>query len=343
MIKKDFSRLTLRNNAKLMDALNIINEGISNCVFIVSEDFKFQGLVTDGDIRRGLLRGLTVGDSVLEVVNDAPMVDVIGSKYNIRQDELAPGSIVPVVDQDYFLIDFYKIGELIAQTSPVVIMAGGFGTRLGKKTENLPKPMIPIAGKPVLEHIVSSFKKQGFKNFIITTHFKSEKIVDYFKDGREFNVNIDYVCEEVPLGTAGSIGLLKDYGISEPFIVSNGDILCDIDFRKALKIHKDERADVTILTAEYEWQLPYGQVVRNDASEFSHIKEKPNFRFEIMSGNYVFSERIIECIPSEISMGMDELIDQEKNNNARIMSANLGSYWIDIGLPSQLLRAEYAF
>jgi NDP-sugar pyrophosphorylase family protein len=218
-----------------------------------------------------------------------------------------------------------------------VIMAGGFGTRMQPHTNDMPKPMLPVGGKPMLEHIVGQLRDSGVKQMQITTHYKAEMIHDHFGDGSSHGVKVDYVNEDCPLGTAGALGLLKLQ--QSPFLVMNGDIVTKLDFRKMLDFHKEHKAEMTVAVRQYEMSVPFG-VVETQGVNITKITEKPATAFLVNAGIYLLEPKIIEIIPAGQKLDMTDLIDISLAQGLRVVSFPIVEYWLDVGTPMDYERAN---
>lgn len=311
-----------------------IDKNLIGAVFITDSNSKVIGVVTDGNVRRAILKGYRIEDSVKNIYHtDFKYVNTLVSKqkvkekmlkYNIRQ--------LPLLDEQGKLIDLYFLDNIISyekKDNYVFILAGGLGTRLRPLTENMPKPMLKIGGKPILERIIEQFKEYGFSNFIISINYKGEIIEEYFKDGKEFDVNIQYVKEEKKLGTAGSINLAKDK-LNKDFVVINGDILTGIDFECMLNHHIENKYQVTAGARNYEMKVPYGVMITENKF-IKSLEEKPTYNFYINSGVYVLSKDVIKYIPDDKEYDMTNLIEDVIKNEGKCGTYNITEYWSDIG------------
>ena len=222
--------------------------------------------------------------------------------------------------------------------NPVFLMAGGFGTRLHPLTKEMPKPLLKIGSKPILEMIIEQFISYGFHNFYISTHFKSEQIRNYFKNGEIHNITIQYLHEDKPLGTAGSLGLLPDNLPDLPIIVMNGDLLTKVDFINLLDFHYDHDSEATMCVREYAFQVPYG-VVQIDNYNIKEIKEKPVHKFFVNAGIYVLNKTLINKLDGKSYLDMTDLLDKELINE-KVNAFPIHEYWLDIGKIEEYERAN---
>jgi len=212
----------------------------------------------------------------------------------------------------------------------IVIMAGGLGTRLRPLTFSIPKPLLPVGEKPILEIILSKLKQQGFSDIILSVGYKSELIKTYFQDGSKFGVKIEYFDEEKRLGTAGSLRLIKDkFHINEPFVVMNGDIITKLDFKKMIDYHLDKKSDLTVGIKNHKSQTPFG-VIQLEEDVIKDIKEKPVLEFNISAGIYIISPELVDSIPYNEPFDMPMLIKSGIGQNKNVLGYNIKEYWLGL-------------
>ncbi|MGK0255267.1 MAG: NDP-sugar pyrophosphorylase family protein, partial [Mariniflexile sp.] len=221
--------------------------------------------------------------------------------------------------------------------NPVFIMAGGFGTRLKPLTDNCPKPMLNIGDKPILETVILKFIKHGFSNFYISTHYLPDVITDYFGDGSDWGVKIEYVFEESPLGTGGALGLLPKDIPQLPLIMVNGDVLTDIDFNRLLAFHIEMNGIATMCVREYEYQVPFG-VVESDGSSLSSMVEKPVYHYRVNAGMYVVEPSLFNLVSINEKIDMPTLLEKHLDKNVHLFTFH--DYWLDIGRKEEFERAQ---
>lgn len=312
-------------------------------VAVLGVDGKFYGIVTDGDIRRGLLGDIELDDPIERVTNTNPLVISSGhSKKQIieimeRENVLA----IPVVDRDE-LIGVEILHDLLSVRkidNPIFIMAGGFGTRLRPLTDNCPKPMLKVGTKPMLEILMGSFIRAGFHNFFISTHYMPEVIEAYFGDGKSLGVSIKYIYEETPLGTGGALGLLADDFSCLPMLVINGDVLTTADFRSILDTHNNSNSDATMCIREYEYKIPYG-VVNSNLGKVTSMEEKPTKYFSVNTGIYVLSPSLIKSIKRGTCIDLPSVIEKRMLEGNDVRLYQLREYWLDIGRIDDFNRAQ---
>lgn len=343
-MSRHWKNVLIEPASTLRDALEIINSESLRVALIIDENDYLLGVVTDGDIRRGLLNNLSLSSLITKVMNVSPLTaDINASRDELialmeERDVLS----IPIVDQGKVvgLETFQGILSQPTYQNPVFLMAGGFGTRLRPLTDNCPKPMLKIGNKPILETVIRSFIKAGFVNFYISTHYMPEQIQQHFGDGSEFGINITYVHEEQPLGTGGALGLLPDSLPKDlPLIMMNGDVLSKIDFQRLLDFHNDNDADATMCVREYEYQIPYG-VIEGVGNKITSMVEKPVQRFFVNAGIYVVSPRIIQSVPANYRIDMPTLLDQHMRERQKVLMFPIHEYWLDIGRMDDFNRAQ---
>ncbi len=336
MVSKD---ATIRDGFELLDSVGL------RILLAVDSEGNLLGTVTDGDIRRGLLSGLAMSEPLSEVMNRNP-VKVNDSQNRFFIDRMMQKhglTAIPIVEHNKVVglhtayTDKSRVENSI--DNPVLIMAGGFGTRLRPLTDNCPKPMLNVGDKPIVETILVHFINQGFVNFYISTHYMPEIIVNYLGDGERWGVKINYVEEEVPLGTGGALGLLPEQPNDLPLLVINGDILTNVNFANLLRFHNDNLADATMCVREYEYQVPYG-VIEGLGDSINKIVEKPVQKFFINAGVYVLNHSLFSQIKPNQKTDMPNIFQQCLDNNGKVLRFPIHEYWLDIGRFEDFQRAQ---
>ena len=332
------------DHQSINDALVAINSNFQFKIAIVLDaNNKLAGTVTDGDIRRGLLSNESPDNPVTNIMNRNPVTASIKTNSDEldRQMKLKGIQVILITDLNSVigLVTAKDISKLASYSNPILIMAGGFGTRLRPLTDNCPKPMLNVGSKPILEWQIDMFSNQGYKNFYISTHYFPEKIKNFFGDGSKKGIKINYVHEETPLGTGGALGLLPTNIEKEPLIVINGDILTKVDISKVLDFHKKKNLDATMCVREYEYQVPFG-VVDGDGYDISGMTEKPTNRFFINAGIYIINDSIIKEVKNNIYIDLPTLLMQQINNGKTIMKFPIYEYWLDIGRKGDFEKAQ---
>ena len=340
---KNIENIKLKQNATIKEALSIIDSGAMQIALVVDDNDKLLGTLTDGDIRRGILKGLDLDSSIETIVFKEPAIAKISStKEEILKIALSKKlHQIPIVDDNGIVLDLKEIEELVEpkiKTSRVILMVGGLGTRLRPHTQDTPKPMLKVGNKPILQTIVERFAEYGFVNITMCVNFNASIIRDYFSDGKEFGVNIDYVLEEKRMGTAGALSLLKERP-SEPFFVMNGDLLTNVNFEHIFNYHILNKATATMCVREYDYEVPYGVVKMND-NKIIEIAEKPVQKFFVSAGIYMLSPEILDLIPKNEFYDMPALFEKLIKLSKNVISFPIREYWLDIGRMEEYQRAN---
>ena len=329
-----WKKTLLQPSALIKDAIKVLSEAALRIVLIVDENLTLLGTVTDGDIRRALLKDLTLNSPISEVINKKPIVVTQSFPKEEVLRIMSANKVfqVPVVGEDLRLIDLHIWDEMISpagRDNTMVIMAGGKGTRLLPKTKNMPKPMLRLDEKPILEHIIERARAEGFSRFILAIQHLGEVIEEYFGDGKSLGVNISYVKEKTPMGTAGALSLIEPK-LSQPIIVTNGDVLTDIKYGKILDFHNYSNGIATMAVQMREWQNPYG-VVNTDGIEITSYEEKPITRTLINAGVYVVDPSVLELLTGVTSCDMPELFELARGKGMKTVAYFAHESWMDIG------------
>jgi dTDP-glucose pyrophosphorylase len=323
----------------IADAVQILNRVALKIVLITDESGVLLGTISDGDIRRGLLNGLTLDSPIDSVVHRDPIVVSPEIRSSTVSELMKINAIqqIPIVNQYQQAVGLHIWNELsqqVPRVNSVVIMAGGKGTRLLPQTEDCPKPMLLVAGKPILEHIIERAKAEGFSHFILAVYHLSNKIEEYFGDGESLGVRIDYLREKFPLGTAGALSLLNPVPNS-PIIVTNGDLITEIHYSDLLEFHELHEASATMAVRTLEWQNPFG-VVETDGINIKRYDEKPIFHNQINAGVYVLNPSALTLIPKSEAIDMPALFNILKEEDERLIAFPIHEQWLDIGQPKDL-------
>jgi dTDP-glucose pyrophosphorylase/predicted transcriptional regulator len=340
---KNIENVRLSPYSTIKEALKIIDTGAIKIALVLDGANKLIGTVTDGDIRRGLLRGLTLDDSIEPIIFRHPMVcGVNDSKEEILKKAVAKKIYqIPIVDDEGVLVGIEEVDELLKpeeHSNKVVLMAGGLGTRLRPLTNATPKPLLEVGNKPILETIIANFAKYGFKNIILSVNYKSHMIEEYFGDGSKFGVDIEYVHEQKRMGTAGALSLMREK-LTEPFFVMNGDLLTNINFEHMLDYHLSHKSDATMGVREYDFQVPYGVVNVSDHQIMS-IEEKPVQKFFVSAGVYLLDETLLSLVPNEQFYDMPTLFEEMIAAKKNVVSFPIREYWLDIGRIEEFEKAN---
>lgn len=340
---KNYKNILLKPTSTIKEALKIIDSGSMKIAIILDENEKLLGTLTDGDIRRGLLGDLSLSDSIESIIFRTPTVCKIeDTKEKILEIAIEKKLYqMPIVDSDGKLVGIEEVDELLkskSKSNKVVLMVGGLGTRLYPLTKNTPKPMLKVGNKPILETIILNFKKYGFTDIILSVSYKSEIIEEYFQDGRDFGVKIEYIHEEKRMGTAGALSLIREK-LHEPFFVMNGDLLTNINFEHMMDYHLQNNSMATMGVREYDFQVPYG-VVNVDGIDIKSIEEKPVHNFFVSGGVYVLSYDSLQYIPQNEYFDMPTLFEKIISNGQKSISFPIREYWLDIGRVEEFEKAN---
>ena len=340
---KNYKDICLKETSTIKEALDVIDNGAMQIALVVDEKNKLLGTLTDGDIRRGLLKNLSLEDSIETIIFKNPTVcSIEDSKDHIL--EIATEKKIhqmPIVDKNGILVDIKEVNKLFTptlKTNSVVLMVGGLGTRLRPLTEHTPKPMLKVGEKPILETIILNFKKYGFTNILLSVSYKAEIIEDYFGDGSKFGVNIEYIYEEKRMGTAGALSLMTEK-LNEPFFVMNGDLLTNLNFEYMMKFHLDNKSVATMGVREYDFQVPYG-VVNVDGHDILSIEEKPTQYFFVSGGVYILNSEVLRLIPNNEYYDVPTLFENLIAKKMKSISFPIRGYWMDIGRIEEFKKAN---
>jgi len=330
----EWKKVLISPDTKIQEAIEIIDINSLQIAIVVNPDNQLLGTVTDGDIRRGILKGISLSNSVEQIMNRNPVTipEIKDKKSILNIMRINKLQHLPVVDDSGRMIGIERLDELLNSPNSdnwVVVMAGGYGKRLKPLTNDCPKPMLKIGEKPVLETIINQFIKQGFSKFCFSINYKAEQIKDYFGDGSKWGIEIRYILEENMMGTAGSLSLFS-IETDNPIIIINGDILTKLSFDQLISFHSEHHAQVTVAVTTYDFQVPYG-VVKANKDKMIGFEEKPVYANFINAGIYVINPDIIDHIPKNAYFDMNHLLEIMLQNNEPICIFPIREYWIDIG------------
>lgn len=346
-MNQKWKNVTLLPTSSIQDAIEAINSEGLRVALVVDESYRLVGVVTDGDIRRALLSHKDLDTHVSQIMNTQPKT---ANKFYSQTQLLSLMKreqilSIPIVDENGTLISLKTLHSIIdtkRHETPVFLMAGGFGTRLQPLTDACPKPLLKVGGKPILETILESFIAAGFYKFYISTHFLSDMIKNHFGDGSKWDVDIEYIYEEKPLGTAGALGLLPDSLPDTPVIMMNGDLLTKVDFEHLLSFHQQQNALCTMCGTEYEYQVPYG-VIESDGERVTSMVEKPLQKYFINAGIYVVEPKLIKQISVNQRLDMPTLLEDSMSKGEKVSIFPIHEYWLDIGKMNDFERAQHDY
>ena len=341
----NIENIKISTNVSIKKALEVISNGGIKIAIVVDKKGKLLGTLTDGDIRRGFLKGFDINSSIKSIFFKNPII----AKLTDDKEKLLKIAIskqiyqIPVVDNNGKAISIHILEELFKfknRSNKIVIMAGGKGMRLRPLTENIPKPMLKVGNKPILQTIVEKFKESGFDDLIMCVNYKSKIIRDYFGDGKKYGVKIEYINEKKQMGTAGALSLIKKR-LKEPFFVVNGDLLTNLDFEKMLDFHNEHKSKATMCISEYNIESPYGEVKLKNENIIS-IEEKPTHKIFVNAGIYILDPKCIDLIPKKF-YDMPSLFKKLISQKNKTISFPLGEYWLDIGRLNDFKKANFEY
>jgi dTDP-glucose pyrophosphorylase len=345
----DVEKLVIGRGATVRQAMTCIDTNVRAIALVVDDAGRLVDTVTDGDVRRGMLAGVKLDAPVADLLSRKPTgeaprpvtaavgIDRAGLINLMRERKVLQ---VPLLDAAGRVADLAHLDDLLpAAVLPLqaMVMAGGLGMRLRPLTDDVPKPMLPVGDRPLLERIIGRLRDAGIGHVSITTHYKPEKIIEHFGDGEAFGVTIDYVQEGSPLGTAGALGLMQPSDV--PLLVINGDILTQADFRAMLAFHGEHEADLTVAVRQYDLQIAYG-VVECDGPRVLRVTEKPVLNFFVNAGIYLLEPRVREFVRPGERLDMTDLVTRLLEAKRTVVSFPIREYWLDVGAHADYERAQ---
>ena len=339
---QEWRELVVHDTQSFDECLIALNAGKARCILVVDCAGVLVGILTDGDVRRAIIRGISRDTEIKDIMNAAPFTVIAGLGIDVIQAEDRHDGIlhIPVVSEDGILVGLY-IDESLKVHSAIkerlVIMAGGYGKRLRPLTLNVPKPMLKMRGKPVLHHLIEKAKSEGFQNIVISISYLGEVIQDYFKDGRDFGVKISYIYEDEPLGTAGCLNLLASEGPENFTVITNGDVVVGADYSSILGFALNSDCDALMVVKSFQMQNPFG-VIETQGDKITNIKEKPTYSSYINAGIYVIKNRVMSDIADGSYMNMTELFSEAILRQLDVRYFLLDDEWIDIGSHSDYMK-----
>ena len=329
----------------IKDAIKNLNETNLQIVLVAKKN-KLIGTVTDGDVRRALLKGLPLSEKVSKIMKKNSITVGNNTSYRTAKELMRSKSIlqIPIVSKDKKILGLHIWNKRISvqkKNNQVIIMAGGFGRRMKYKTSFTPKPMIVLHGKPILEHIINNLKNSGFTNLIITTHYLEHKIIKYFGDGKNFGVNIKYIKEKKPLGTAGSLSKIFP-NKSNKIMVTNGDVISNINYSEFLNYHNKNNAAATMAVREIKSKHTFG-VVASQGLKITNIEEKPITKTYINAGIYILNKNLIKLVKKNTFLSMTDLFNKIISKKNKAILFPLYESWQDFAKPKDLKVSKRKF
>jgi dTDP-glucose pyrophosphorylase len=344
---KEWKNTLISPEASVRDCIEVIDQGGLQIALVVAVDGVLMGTVTDGDIRRSIIRGIPLEASVAGVMNTSPLT----ASVDVHEDALKALMLehnvlqLPLLDGEGKVVGLKFPRELFAshqlRDNWVVLMAGGLGTRLRPYTDDMPKPLVPVGNKPLLKTIIEGFIAYGFHKFYISVNYKSEMIMNYFGNGDDLGVTIRYLEEDAPMGTIGCLRLLPSRP-KLPFVVMNGDVLTRVNYGQLMQFHENHAGSGTMCVIEYDFQVPFGVVtIENEA--ISEIVEKPVHRYFVNAGIYVLDPSSLGEMPETGPFDMTSLFTSLANNAKHTAAFPIREYWLDVGHVDSLRQANHEF
>lgn len=342
---KQWQDILVQPQVRLGEAIAVLDRGGLRIALVVDADRRLLGTLTDGDVRRALLRQLPLDAPVSDAMFGTPTTALQGWSADrvlalMEKHQLLH---VPVIDDDRRVVGLETLHGLLHRRhreNVVFLMAGGFGTRLQPLTDHCPKPLLRVGDKPILELIIENFVKAGFHRFFISTHYRAEMIHEYFGDGSRWGADIRYVHEEAPLGTGGALGLLPLDEIEQPMFMMNGDLLTNLNFDNLLKFHVEHNALATMCVREYEHRIPYG-VIQSEGHRIRSMVEKPVHKFFVNAGIYVLSPELLRSVQPGTRIDMPTVLEQRMAEGHEVNVFPMHEYWLDIGRMEDFQRAQF--
>ena len=345
----DLQTVFIGPDATLRDAILCLERNSTGICLVVDDERHLSATITDGDIRRAILSGCELDADLNSIIHRAPnnpyqtpVTAPVGTSHSDLLQLMTRRVLrhIPLLDRSKRVVDLALMTELVAERSldvTAVIMAGGLGTRLRPLTDHIPKPMLPLGDRPLLQRIIEQIRAAGVARVIISTYWRPEVIVNHFGDGSRFNVDISYLYEKELSGTAGSLRLLDM--VDTPLLVMNGDILTKVDLRALFGFHQENDAVFTVGSRQYEMCVPYG-VIDTEGIDIQRLREKPKLRFFVNAGVYFMQPEAVHAIPPEGRFDMTDLIDHLIAKKRKVVSFPIHEYWIDIGHHGDYDRAQ---
>lgn len=343
---KDWKKTLVGPQTRIRQVIETIDRGDCHIALVADEKQRLLGTVTDGDVRRGLLKGIGLDQPVTRVMQKKPVTATLGEKRSGLEKLMEQKLIrqIPLLDAKGRIAGLELLDDLHrlkVRENWVVLMVGGLGTRLHPLTQDCPKPLLKVGEKPILETILENFIEHGFRNFYFSVNYQDKMIRDHFKDGSAWGVRIHYLHENVKLGTAGALSLLPP-DPQDPVLVMNGDLLTKVNFRQLLDFHHEQNAAGTMCIREYDFQVPYG-VVSTQKNMVRGIDEKPVHRFFVNAGIYVLEPETFKFLKKKKHADMPAFLEKLMAKKMKISAFPIREYWIDIGRMDDLERANGEF
>ena len=331
----------LQATATVLEAIMALERSESKTAFVLDEQRKLLGSVTDGDIRRGILRGLSLTDEVVGVMNKSP-ISICNGKLSLGERDMKDAIFVAVTDETGVFLGALRTDTYSANLpNTAVVMAGGKGSRLKPYTDSVPKPLVEVGGQSLIVSLLNQLKKNGFSRVYVSVNHMAQMIMDRLGDGTEFGLDLDYLQEDIPLGTAGSLSLIPEKP-DKPILVTNADLRTACNFRSLVAFHEEQDASITVAVRSYTHEVPFG-VIEIENHEIVALREKPILESKVSAGIYCLSPDVLSRVAKNEYLDMPDLIrEQLEAGSARIVPFPIHEEWADIGRPEDLERARLA-
>ena len=338
----DFKKHLVNYNSTIKISLELLSSlGLDTTLFAVNEENKLIGSLTDGDIRRGLLKGLTIENLVSDVMNTKPKF-IKKEKFlvkEIRKLRDKNYKVVPVVDSTGVIVNIISFRSFISYLPiDVVIMAGGLGSRLKPLTDNTPKPLLKIGNKAIIDHNINRLISFGIDDFWISIRYLGEQIKKHLGNGSDRNINIEYVREDKPLGTIGAVSKINNFK-HDYVLVTNSDILTNLNYENFFEDFINKDADMSVVTIPYSVKIPYG-VMNTEGHEVLSFIEKPTYTYYSNGGIYLMKKSVLKHIPKNKFFNSTDLMELLIKKKVKLISYPIHSYWIDIGSHKEYNKAK---
>lgn len=346
MNNADLKMLFVSPDHSMLEVMRRINEAAQGIGLVVDAEGRLLDTVTDGDLRRAVLAGTDLQRPISELRAEPhlPFTMPVGTPLAEQTRTLRESKLrhIPLVDESQRVVDMVQLSDLINDSSTslgvsAVVMAGGYGARLRPLTNEVPKPMLPLGDKPLVEHTIENLRRYGVQQVYLATHYKAEAFSNHFGDGKGFGVQIDYIHEDKPLGTAGVLASLPKG--NDPLLVVNGDIVTDVSYGAMLRFHEESGAEMTVGVRQYEFSVPYG-VMEMEGMSIVGVKEKPTHKFFVNAGIYLLERSAAEHVPQGCSFDMPQLIESLVALDKKVIGFPISEYWLDIGRMSDYEKAR---
>ncbi|WP_425956288.1 nucleotidyltransferase family protein [Xylanimonas sp. McL0601] len=339
---------TITTSASLRDVMTLIDRSGLEIAVLVDDEQRLVGVVTDGDLRRALLKGVQLDDPAVDLATRTPTTVPEGTNRAHALDVMRATRLeqIPVIDGERRVVGLHTLAEIVGSAvrdNVAVVMAGGRGVRLGELTQHTPKPLVPIAGRPIIEWVILNLISGGIRTFYISVNYLADQIIERLGDGSAIGATIRYVHEDpkTPLGTAGSLSLIDRSELPDaPLVVTNADLMVQFDVGDLLDDHHAHGNAVTVATRRYEHQVPFGVVERGADRRITELVEKPVLDVEVNAGIYAVSREALDFVPPGRPSTMPALVEACIERGLGVGAWSMDSDWIDVGTPRDLARAR---